>query len=236
VPGGAFTYNLDIGQIGATPLTGTTLRMFLPPAVTATNVSDGGTLVSPGEVDWSIGTVAVGATIHRTVQVLSDSMLPAGAQLAAHATLAYDGGLEVDETSDETVSAVGSTPGLAVTIMATPNPTTHGARLLYTLGITNVSARPVDGINVLLPVPATLQFNGSVDASPAAGCFNNACNSNVEAPWNVGTLAAGISQAITINTLVAQTVLSGVLIPAVFKVTGTGLDAPIIIQTTVAAQ
>jgi hypothetical protein len=178
----------------------------------------------------------VGATIHRTVQVLSDSMLPAGAQLAAHATLAYDGGLEVDETSDETVSAVGSTPGLAVTIMATPNPTTHGARLLYTLGITNVSARPVDGINVLLPVPATLQFNGSVDASPAAGCFNNACNSNVEAPWNVGTLAAGISQAITINTLVAQTVLSGVLIPAVFKVTGTGLDAPIIIQTTVAAQ
>lgn len=236
VPGGAFAYSLDIGQIGATPLTGTTLRVFLPPGVTATTVSDGGTAASTGEVDWSLGTVAVGAAIHRSVQVTSDSSLPAGAQLAAHATLSYDGGLEVDETSDETVSAVGLTPALAVTIMATPNPTTHGTRLLYTLGITNVSARPVDGITVLLPVPATLQFNGSSDASPAAGCFNNACNPNVEAPWNLGSLGAGISQAITINTLVAQTVLSGVLIPAAFKVTATGLDAPIIIQTTVAAQ
>ena len=51
-----------------------------------------------------------------------------------------------------------------------------------------------------------------------------------------GLARARIFQAITINTLVAQTVLSGVLIPAAFKVTATGLDAPIIIQTTVAAQ
>jgi hypothetical protein len=236
VPGAALTYDLQVGQLGATPLTGTTLRAFLPPGVTVAAVSDGGTAVAAGEVDWTLGTVAVGATVHRTVQVTTDSTLVAGGQLAAHARLTYDGGLEVDVTSDETVSVVGAAPALAVTLTAAPNPTTHGTRLLYTLGITNNSARPVDGVSVLFPVPQNLQFNGVSDALPAGSCYNSNCAANVEAAWTLGTLAAGITKTITVNALVASTVLSGVLIPATFKVAATGLDARILAQATVSVQ
>jgi hypothetical protein len=236
VPGGALTYDIAVGQLGATPLTGTTLRAFLPPGVTVAAISDGGTQVAAGEVDWPLGTVAVGATAHRSVQVTTDSTLVAGAQLVAHATLTYDGGLEVDVASDETVSVVGVAPALAVTLTAAPNPTTHGTRLLYTLGITNNTARPVDGVSVMFPVPQNLQFNGASDALPAGSCYNNACAANVEAAWTLGTLAAGITKTITVNALVASTVLSGVLIPATFEVNATGLDSPILAQTTVSVQ
>ena len=83
--------------------------------------------------------------------------------------------------SDETVSVVGSAPELSVTLTATPNPARAAMRLLYTLNITNATARPVDGIGMLFRVPANLSFNGATDANPAGGCFNNACSPGVEA-------------------------------------------------------
>lgn len=236
VAGGTFTYVLDVGQIGATPLTGTTLRVFLPPGVTIGSISDGGTQAGSAEVDWALGTVAVGAALRRTLEVTVSAVLVPGWQLAAHAALTYDGGLEIDAASDETVSVVGSPVALSAILTATPETVRAATRLRYNLAVTNVTARPVDGISVLLRVPANLQFNGVTDASPASGCFNANCATGVESFWNVGTLAAGITQSISVNAQVASTVLGGTLLPATFKVTSTGQATPVLIQTTVPVQ
>ena len=57
----AFTYNLDIGQVGAAALTTTQLRAHLPAGLTLGAISDGGAKDSAtGDIVWAIGGVGVG--------------------------------------------------------------------------------------------------------------------------------------------------------------------------------
>src|SRR5262249_6033302 len=95
-----FTYTLDVGQIGLTPLSGAELRARLPSGVTIGAISDGGAQVSSGEVVWPIGAIAVGADFRRTVAVVGDGTAPPGTILGARATLTYDGGAPVDALTE----------------------------------------------------------------------------------------------------------------------------------------
>jgi len=80
VANGEVTYDIDIGQIGTVALSGTTLRAFLSPGLIVNSVSDGGTqsAANPGEIDWDIGAVGIGASLHRSVRVTGDGTAPAG--------------------------------------------------------------------------------------------------------------------------------------------------------------
>ena len=77
-----------------------------------------------------------------------------------------------------------------------------------------------------LRTPNVLQFNYVNDADPnSSGC--STCTNGGEAAWNIGSMAAGASQIITINPQVLSTVLQGTLIPSPFTLNATGLLAPI---------
>ena len=93
-------------------------------------------------------------------------------------------------------------------------------RLIYTVTVGNRSPMPVNGVSVLLRVPAGLSFTESSHAEPDAdGCPANVCNPTAEAVWDLDTLVAGESRTITINALVDTGLLSGNLIAVPIRVT-----------------
>jgi uncharacterized repeat protein (TIGR01451 family) len=231
-PGQSFTYDVDIGQIGTAALANTVLNVSLPVGLTAGTISDGGTQASPGKISWAIGPLAVGATLHRSFGVTVDGALPAGSILPARAALTYDGGAEVDAVADYAASIVGAALPLTLAITTASSPVMPGARLLYTMTVSNPSARAVNGLTVLFRVPAGLQFVYTTDADPnASGC--NPCAADTEASWSIATLAAGATQIITVNPLVLTTVLGGSLVTGSTTLRATGLDAPAAVTTTV---
>jgi hypothetical protein len=234
-PGQAFSLDIDVGQIGASALANSVVRLVVPAGLTIGTISDSGTQPSPGEIVWNVGTVAVSAAAHRKVDLTVDSSVLPGTPLTARASLAYDGGLAIDAFAEHTVSVIPVALPLTATVTATPNPVAPGGRLAYTMTINNTSARAVDGVAVLFRIPAEVHFNGGVDAEPDAGCYNNNCYANGEAPWTLGSIPAGTNKVITISAIVDTTVLEGSLISGITRVSGTGVANVIDLRTTVAA-
>jgi hypothetical protein len=234
-PGQAFVLNVDVGNIGAGALQGAKLRATLPVGLTISAVSDGGSQPAASQVEWDIGTLAVGASLHRTIDVTASGTLGAGAILKAHAVLSDDSGLPA-ASAEQAISIVAAALPLTLQWSATPNPVVPGARLVYTATINNTSGRAVDAVSVLWRVPAGIQFSYVQDAEPDTTCGNALCSENREAIWTLGTLASGMSQIISINALVVANVLVGTPLTATLRLNATGFDAPIEIQTTVPTQ
>ena len=231
VPNETFTYQLDFGNTSASSLTNSELRAFLPAGVTIDSISDGGTEVTTGEVVWNEGSIDVGASMHREITVSANNV-SAGQILKATAQLTHDGGLAVDNTTENATTVVSNALPLQLDISTSANPVVSAERVLYTLTVSNTSLLPVDDVRVQLRVPAELSFSWSANAEPnPTGCSN--CNPTNEALWSLGTLASGESRTITVDTLVAS-VLSGNLISTPVRVTATDLGDTINMLNTVA--
>jgi uncharacterized repeat protein (TIGR01451 family) len=219
----AFTYDLDIGQIGATPLASTELRARLPAGLTVGTISDGGSQSASGDIVWTIGAVAVGTTLRRTIAVTGDGSAAAGTILKASASLTYDGGAAVDNLVGYNVPVIAAAQLVTLSVSASPNPAVPGSRDLYTATITNTSARAIDGVGLYLRVPDGIQFHYANDSDPDTSCANAyVCVPGLEAFWTLGTLAAGASQMVTVNAEVLSTLVSGSLVPTSFWLYYTG--------------
>jgi uncharacterized repeat protein (TIGR01451 family) len=232
----AFTYNFDIGQIGLNALTNAQLRATLPHGVTVGTISGGGAQDASGDVVWNLGTVAVGADQHLTVNVTGDGTAPPGTILDGRAALTYDGGAEIDAVTDYAIPVVAAPQGMTLTVTAAPNPAVPGNRLLYTATVTNTTSRSVDSVQLYLRVPVGLQFNYANDADPNSSCAGSVtCSSGFEAVWALGTMAAGAIQIVTLNAQVLTSLLGGSLIADTFWLSATGLDAPILVPLVIPA-
>jgi hypothetical protein len=233
----AFTYSVDVGQIGLNTLTNAELKVWLPPGLTVGAISNGGSQGASGEIDWSIGSISVGADLRVTVDVTGNGSAPPGTFLDARAALTYDGGAEIDALTDYIIPVIAAQQTMTLSVSA-PSPATPGNRLLYTATVTNTAARSVDSVQLFLRVPVGLQFNYINDADPDTTGYcsgSTVCSAGTEAFWSLGTMAAGASQIITINAQVLTSLLGGSLIPATFWLSATGLDAPILLQVVTPA-
>ncbi|RLJ17091.1 hypothetical protein DJ030_15095 [bacterium endosymbiont of Escarpia laminata] len=234
-----FTYQLDFGNTSAGSLTTVELRAFLPSGVTVNSISDGGMEGNPGEVVWNEGSLVVGASLHREITVVADGA-EAGDILTLSAELSHDGGLEIDNRSEFSVSVAKSTgiaSLLSVNIAATPQPVASSGILAYTITVTNDFGLQVDNVIVIFRVPAELSFHGGVDAEPDVftngGCHSGTfCDPTEEALWALGTMAAGSNQVITINATVGAAINDGNLIVVPVRVTTTGMEDTINLQHT----
>lgn len=226
VPGQTVTYSADVGQIGAAALASGRIHLWLPPELTVAGISDAGVQPTPSEIVWDLGTVGVGADVHRSISATVGAAAVPGTILASRAELTYDGGGEVDAVTDDAMPVIELPQSITLAVSASPVPATPGGRTLYTAVVTNTAARSIDGVSLYLRTPNGLQFNYVNDADPnSSGC--GTCTNGGEAAWNIGSMAAGASQIITINPQVLSTVLQGTLIPTPFTLNATGLLAPI---------
>ena len=128
---------------------------------------------------------------------------------------------------------IGAPQPLILAWDVTGAPAAPTGRLLQTLTIRQERLmRSVSGVSLLLRLPAGLQFNGAGDADPDANCFN-ACAPNTEVVWTVGTIAAGASVTIAINTQVIATAApDGTLLSSYLVLGATGLEPFNVRKTT----
>jgi trimeric autotransporter adhesin len=230
-PGQTFSYDLDVGQVGAAALSATTLTAYLPGGVSVGAVSDGGTN-DAGVVTWALGKLPVAGTLHRSVDVTVAGDAPAGSTLFARARLAYTGGAEIDAQSEYPVSIVADALPLGVTLDAVPGAAVPGGRVLYTTSIKNSAARAVDGVSLLLRVPQ-FSYVSTTDADPdSGGCYNFVCATGAEGVWALGSIKAGGSSVVTLNPTIAASLIVGSLVVSRQTLTGTALGGTIFLQKT----
>jgi trimeric autotransporter adhesin len=231
-PGQTFTYDLDVGQVGASALNGSTLTLELPASLKAGAISDGGTSAA-GVVTWDLGNVAVAGTLHRTIEVTVDADVVPGAVLRARSRLTYTGGAELDAESELAVAVVAEPLPLSVKVEATPADfATIGASQLYKTTIKNQAARAVDNVVLLLRVPG-FSYYYTTDADPdSTGCGNGTCSLGEIASWTIASIKAGATSVVTVNPTVTPTLTGGSLLTFRQRLTATDLGGSIFLQKT----
>ena len=123
----------------------------------------------------------------RTVDLIVDSDVPAGAILKTTTALTYDGGADVDATCEHAVTVAGGPPPLLLNIATSASPVVPGQDVHYTLTVTNRETRAIDNVIVMMRVPSGLQFNYVNNSEPNnSGCA--ACIEGGEASWTLGSM------------------------------------------------
>lgn len=224
-PGQSIEFELDLGHVGDTTLTGGELQLELPGELSVTAISDGGSEIDDGRIVWPVGNLPMGATLRRTVTAtVSASAIP-GDVLNPRASLSHDGGQS--SVAQLPLSVIAEPHPLSLTITSTPSPAVPGGLVLHQATITNSSVRAIEGINLVMRVPRGLSFNNTIGADPdSSNCAGNAtCSADEEASWTIASLPAGTSESIFINPTVVETVVEdGMLISASFALRAAGFN------------
>lgn len=119
----------------------------------------------------------------------------------------------------------GTTGPLVLEVTTARGPATPGKPLLWTITVGNPTQRAVEGVSVLFRVPEALAFHYTTDADPdSTGCGNGTCSADEEASWTIGSLAAGATQSISINTSVGSGVGDGDELRAAIRLSATEVN------------
>lgn len=225
VTGQEVELNLDVGQIGATPLAAGKLELELPGGLLARHVSDGGT-VTDGKVVWDLGDVSVGSTLHRSIIAKVHSQAVSGDVLNPRASFTFTGGLELDNVAQLPLSVVPEKPVLSLTVVEQNSPLTPTGALLYQVTVANTGLRAIDDVRLGLSVPPELSFYYSQDATPtSSACTNGTCSGGEQAVWSLASLPAGTSETFTVNGwAVANAAGDGTLVSTPFWLRAPGIN------------
>ena len=133
-PGQTFTYTLNCANISATARNGVTLRASVPLGASFVSADGGGTL-SGGVVNWTLGTLAVGANrqLHVTFQASATVNTPLG---PVNATLSDNSG-HIARASD--TRAVYAAPQIQYILAAPTDPAQPGHVLEFNATVRNLS-------------------------------------------------------------------------------------------------
>ncbi|HYQ15998.1 MAG TPA: hypothetical protein VEQ58_09575, partial [Polyangiaceae bacterium] len=189
--------------------------------------------VAAGVASWSLGAVAVAATVHRSIPVTVASGTPIASILNARATLTFKNGQERDAVSEFALPLVAETLPLSVTLTETPSPIVLGNTLSYTTTIKNTAERAIDGVDLLLRMPMGYSYYYTTGADPdSSACGNGYCADGEEATWDLTTIAAGATKIVNVNPTAATTLTGGSLATFRQRLTAVDLGGTIMLQTT----
>jgi hypothetical protein len=175
-----------------------------------------------GVDDDGVGEYTINDCANNTPQ--SHTYANAGAFTAR--LIASDGnGGSAEETVSVSVTQVDS---LAVSVGIDSGPVPSEGQALFTITVGNRSAVPVDGVELLLDVPAGLSFFEVIDAEPSVDCSgigsSSICDPGETPVWSLDALASGESHTISVNAQVASGTLDGTVITIPITVSAIGIS------------
>ena len=224
MPGETLTYTLKYGNPGSVPVSGVALRAQVPSGTTFTSANSGG-ILSGSEVRWDLGQLSAGASGGRSFTVTVNAGVSDGTVLAGHADVGSG------EGRAETVTVVQNKPGLALSVVASPDPVRPGGQINYVMTVVNRSSTNLSGVMLRQVMPAYMVRISGFDGlweSWSNRSQDNYLDSGDIVTWNLGTLPAGQSRFVTISAqVVGRTVVTsdptdGTLIQSVAEVTVNG--------------
>lgn len=220
VPGDSVTYTVTVANIGTGTASNVVLVNPLPTRSYYTYASCTGGCVTVGsDVQWTIPSLAVGASVSYTFTMAAGSSgLNAGVTVVPDQ--AYATATAVAQVDSNTVDvSISGNPQLgftkAVAGPATPAP---GQTLTYTLTVSNSGSVAAQGVVVTDPVPSGALYAGALSASTGSGTFDAVNNrvvfqisslapgasATLQFDVTVGTLAAGDTTILNTATVTAQ--------------------------------
>jgi uncharacterized repeat protein (TIGR01451 family) len=204
-PGDTLTYTVTISNLGDQGATGVVVTDTLPDYVSFVSASGGG-VEAGGVVTWSIGPLAAGESVVRTVTVGVDGSVPAGVDSITNAVVIADdstNGADPDPANNTAVDTdtVDAVPDLTITKSNEPGPVYPGQTVTYALTITNNGDQDATGVVVADTLPAYTTFVSASDGGTESGGV---------VTWSIGALAAGETAYRSVTVQVDATVPAGV--------------------------
>jgi uncharacterized repeat protein (TIGR01451 family) len=205
--GATLTYTLSYGNPTAGAVNAA-LRLPLPTGTTFVSASDGGSLTS-GVVQWSLGSLAAGASGQRQVSVQVAAGTASGTQIAASADLRDSATQQsfARAVRVSTVSTAAADPVL-LSMSATPNPVAPGQKIEYAISVSNVGSSNTGNFTVDAIVPPYTSVDTGYDAPGHynGGCayYLGTCLPGQTISWNVN-LTPGASTTLRYSALVDST-------------------------------
>lgn len=206
LPGETVVYTATVVNIGTAAASNVVLEAGVPTRSYYIYGTCGGSCsASASLVQWSIPTLAVGASVSYTFTMQAGSTgLAAGISVVPNQASAS--ATSVAPVSSNTVNvSISGNPLLGLLkSVAGPTPAAPGNTLTYTLQVTNSGSVAATGVRVLDPVPAGTTYAGALTTSSGTGSFD-AINNRVV--FDVGSLASGgsatLSFAVKVNAMSA---------------------------------
>ena len=200
VPGEALTYHLRFAnKTAATPLVGATLSVPVPTGTSFVSASDGGAL-NLGSVEWSLGSLAPGASGARSFTVAVDAGADRGALLDANATLA--GGAPLRSARAVARTRVQTTNELDLRILPALDPTEPGEPSSTILQVSNRSTTSSASVAVTLRLPDWLAPFSEGEIIGLSNCNRGVdatlCEPREQIEFALGTLTAGQARTLAL--------------------------------------
>lgn len=196
-PGNSFSYEIVVTNEGPSTATDVSMTDTLPAELEFVNAtSTAGTVNNVGNaITADLGTLAPGAsvsiTLHTRVLASASDMIQNTATVTSAETDSNS-----QNNSDNETTEVDSSVDLAITKTGSSASVLPGAALSYEIVVTNNGPSMATSVIMTDTLPAELQF---VDAASTMGTVTNDGNAITA---DLGTLAAGASVTITLNTTV----------------------------------
>jgi uncharacterized repeat protein (TIGR01451 family)/uncharacterized delta-60 repeat protein len=201
IAGNNVTYNLSLINYGPGTATGILVSDAFPPgvALVSSTPSQGTVTNSPGQIAWTVNSLANGASANLTFV-----LQPAAAGVITNTATVTATSNDLNPEDDSTVSvvtAVAPTADLALALSDSPDPVLTSHNLTYTLTVTNLGPATATavavsdvlppGVSIVSVVPASFTFDGTTVSFP-----------------NLGDLPSGssLTASITVTPLVGGTI------------------------------
>jgi uncharacterized repeat protein (TIGR01451 family) len=199
-PGKDITYILTYGNRGNVDASGVNLRAPLPAGTTLVTASDGGAIID-GAVSWTLGTIGAGGSGQRWFTVALDGGIVNGSTLLGEAGL-WDTANPQNSARATAVTAVGSTtPYLALSITALPDPVRPGELITYTYTVTNRGTGTAYYIYLDALVPNHTSTT-SERITDGGSCGSTDCHAGDKVEWSLGSLPPGERQTVGMAVVV----------------------------------
>lgn len=148
-------WSLVARNAGAVPISNAVLRDRLPPELTFRSATQGGTFDSrTNEVIWSVGNLAPGEE-----KVFTMTAFAARPSTKAVLNGRLTGSPNVDVPAENAIELLG-VPALRVDVRGDLNPVNLGARVTYTIRLTNQGTLPLDAVDVSAEIPPLMRAIG----------------------------------------------------------------------------
>ena len=191
-PGDQITYTLSYHNTGTGIATGVVIKDTIPEHVTFISSNPSPSSVSGREYTYNVGTVAAGASGTVTIVVEVDAMVPDGTELTNVATFNYNdaNGEPYPEKSDSATTTV-TAPVMTFTKTASAEYADPGDEVTYTLAYANTGTGWATDVVVTDTIPEHVTY---VSSSPVYDSVSGRTYT-----WNVGDVAPGADETITIT-------------------------------------